>query len=94
MSLWCKFWNFFLDRFMDVVKGIAYALETVGKVLLDVASEVVKAASSVLGSPVFLIAAGIGAYLLLSKKQDSTRDVLVRDVTREPPRSSQTGAHT
>lgn len=71
MNLWCKLWNFFLNMFVSTVHAVAYALDTVGGVLLDLASNAIKGATSALGSPLVLVGLGLAAWFLLSKKDDS-----------------------
>lgn len=77
-SLWCKLWNFFLQMFTNVVNAIAYAIKTVGTVAIELASDLIKTASSaiggLLGSPVSLLLLGVGAYFLFARKEDDPRD--------------------
>lgn len=72
----CKIWNFFLNLFNDVLDAVAYALTTVGEVLLKLAKGVGEVVGGVIGS-VFggsnlLVWAGVGAiaYFLFFKKDE------------------------
>lgn len=76
-SLWCKLWNFFLNMFTSAVKAVAYALETVGGVLVDLASAAIKGVSSLLSSPLLLIGAGVAAFLLFSGKKNDGNDKVI-----------------
>lgn len=80
MNLWCKLWNFVLDMFVGAVDAIAYALKTVGTVLLGTAEALLSAAGSAISSvfsssPIVWIAVAAGAYLLLGKKKDDKKPV-------------------
>lgn len=73
----CKIWSFILNLFTDVLDAVAYALKTVGEVLVVVAKGVGEAVGSVVGS-VFggsnlLVWAGaaIAAYFLFFKQDEN-----------------------
>lgn len=75
-NLWCKLWNIFLNAFTDAVSAIAYALDTVGTVAVDLLSDAANAVGgaigSIFGGSNFLIWAGVGlfAYLLLTNQDE------------------------
>lgn len=72
----CKIWNFLLMMFKDTLDAVAYALKTVGEVLVDVAKGVGEAVGSVVssvfgGSNLLTWAVlGVGAYFLFFKRED------------------------
>lgn len=73
----CKIWNFLLNLFTDVLDAVAYALKTVGEVLVVVAKGVGEAVGSAVdslfgGSNLFVWAgAAIAAYFLFFKQDEN-----------------------
>lgn len=73
----CKIWNFLLNLFTDVLDAVAYALKTVGEVLVAVAKGVGEAVGSAVdsifgGSNLFVWAgAAIAAYFLFFKQDEN-----------------------
>lgn len=78
-NLWCKLWNVFLNAFTDAVKAVAYALDTVGTVAVELLSSAADAVGGAIGSIFgggnFLIWAGVGlfAYLLLTNQDEEDK---------------------
>lgn len=88
-NLWCKLWNVFLNMFTDVVKAVAYALDTVGTVLVELLSSAADAVggaiSSIFGGSNLLIWAGVGffAYLLLTNQDEEDKSPSLLSSYRE-----------
>lgn len=73
MNLICKLFNFLLALFVNVVEGVAYALKTVGGVLLDLLSSTLDSVGDLIGvggGTLALIGAGLLFLFLLNKGGD------------------------
>lgn len=86
---WCKLWNLILNTFSDAVSAVAYALKTVGDVVVEIlgaaAEAVGSAVGSIFGGSNLLVWIGVGvfAYMLLTKKDESGSRSLNVDAYRE-----------
>lgn len=91
-SLWCKIWTWLLNTIHDAVDAIAYALDTIGTVAIDLLSDLATAVggavSDIFGGGNLLIWLGVGvfAYMLLTKQSDKDKNasILDRYVVEEP----------
>lgn len=77
-KIWCKLWNFILGVFVSVVEGVAFALETLGTVAVELLASVADAVGEALGidgSTVLWLGLGVVAFFLLrgSKSEEEVR---------------------
>lgn len=85
----CKIWNFFLNLFNDVLDSVAYALTTVGEVLLKLAKGVGEVVGDAIGSAFggsnLLVWAGVGAiaYFLFFKQDEEGNSNYTRTIESE-----------
>lgn len=77
--MFCKIWSFFLRLFQSAVEAVAWALETIGEVALDLLEGVGAVIGSTIGSVfggsnllIWLALGGLGIYFLT--KEDSDGD--------------------
>lgn len=95
-KVFCKIWSFFLNLFRDAMDAIAYALDTIGTValeLLDGVGEVIgNVVGNIFGGSNFMIwlAVGVGAYFLL-KNDNKTRVELANSANPTSQRSVLSG---
>lgn len=88
-KIWCKLWNLILNTFSDAVSAVAYALETIGDVAVEVlgsaADAIGGAIGSIFGGSNFIVWVGVGvfAYMLLTKKDESGSRSLNVDAYKE-----------
>lgn len=84
--MWCKLWRFLLNTFTDVVDAVAYALDTLGDVAVDLLTDLGdglgSAIGSIFGGSNLLIWLGVGvfAYMLLTK-EDSEGNGTIHNLT-------------
>lgn len=85
MNFWCKLFNIILGIWNRAVEAVGFALKTVGTVLVDTVGGVVGEVGEVVGSLlgidtplVFWLLIGGGAWFLLSKNKDDSKEVVVR----------------
>lgn len=91
-SLWCKIWTWLLNTVQSAVDTIAYALDTIGTVAVDLLSDLATAVGGavgdIFGGGNLLIWLGVGvfAYMLLTKQSDKDKNasILDRYVVKEP----------
>lgn len=91
----CKIWNFILTLFTDVLDAVAYALKTVGEVLVAVAKGVGEAVGSVVGSVfgggngILWIGIAAAAYFLFFRQNENGDSNYTRtiDASRQPQSS-------
>lgn len=77
--MFCKIWSFFLRLFQSAIEAVAWALETIGEVALDLLEGVGDIVGGVIGSVfggsnllIWLALGGLGIYFLT--KEDSDGD--------------------
>lgn len=91
----CKLWTFLLNLIQKAVEAIAYALKTIGEVVIpllgQLADAVGGAIGSIFGGGNLLVWLGVGvfAYFLLTKEDDSGGEVVVN--TLDPSLNSSNG---
>lgn len=91
-SLWCKIWTWLLNTVRSAVDTIAYALDTIGTVAVDLLSDLATAVGGAVndifggGNLIIWLGVGIFAYMLLTKQSDKDKNVSILDrhVMKEP----------
>lgn len=72
MNLICKLFNFILALFINIVEGVAFALQTVGEVALDLLGSVLDSAGKLLGisgTTLAWLGGGLLLFFMLRKKE-------------------------
>lgn len=74
MNLICKLFNFLLALFINAVEGVAYALQTVGEIALDLLGGVLNEVGDLVGlsgGTIGLIGAGLLLFFIVRNKGGS-----------------------
>lgn len=95
-KVFCKIWSFFLNLFRDAIDAIAYALDTIGTVVLELLDGIGEVIGNVVGNIfggsnlIIWLAVGVGAYFLL-KNDNETRVDLANSANPTSQRSVLSG---